>query len=184
MTSQTQIRPVVASDLNALLALDRATENAPHWPLASYAAILDAAGDRSTGQPSLSPGRRLIVAHRGGLLAGFAVGLVNPVPSHTGAPCTAELESVVVASAARRAGLGRALCRSLFDWYGSLGATDVILEVRAASSGAIALYTGLGFAQAGRRLRYYRNPDDDALVMRLPLRDLPSSPSDQAGAVA
>jgi ribosomal-protein-alanine N-acetyltransferase len=43
------------------------------------------------------------------------------------------------------------------------------LEVRAGSGGAIALYAGLGFVVAGRRVGYYREPVEDALLMRLDL---------------
>jgi ribosomal-protein-alanine N-acetyltransferase len=75
----------------------------------------------------------------------------------------------MVASSARRAGTGRALCCAVLDWCRSNRATEVVLEVRAGSAGAIALYAGLGFTQAGRRPRYYRDPDEDALILRLPL---------------
>ena len=82
----------------------------------------------------------------------------------------AELESVVVSASARRAGIGRALCRAVLDWSRSQGATELVLEVRASSSAAIALYAGLGFTLAARRPRYYRDPDDDALLMRMELQ--------------
>jgi ribosomal-protein-alanine N-acetyltransferase len=45
----------------------------------------------------------------------------------------------------------------------------VELEVRAESGGAIALYTGLGFTVTGRRPKYYQNPPDHAVLMRLDL---------------
>ena len=45
------------------------------------------------------------------------------------------------------------------------------LEVRAGSVGAIALYEGLGFVVVGRRRGYYREPVEDALLMRLELGD-------------
>jgi ribosomal-protein-alanine N-acetyltransferase len=57
----------------------------------------------------------------------------------------------------------------VLDWCRSNRATEVVLEVRAGSAGAIALYAGLGFTQASRRPRYYRDPDEDALILRLPL---------------
>jgi ribosomal-protein-alanine N-acetyltransferase len=43
------------------------------------------------------------------------------------------------------------------------------LEVRAGSGGAIALYSGLGFVVAGLRKGYYKEPDEDAVMMRLEL---------------
>ena len=74
-----------------------------------------------------------------------------------------------MAPSAQRAGIGRALCCAVLDWCRSNRATEVVLEVRAGSAGAIALYAGLGFTQAGSRPRYYRDPDEDALIMRLRL---------------
>ncbi len=143
-----QIQPAQLSDLDAIVALERATENAPHWPLSAYAAIL---------ADSASP-RCLLVAQTAGQLEGFAVGLVSP--------SSAELESVVVAASSRRAGVGRGLCNAVLDWTRSKGATEIILEVRAVSAGAIALYASLGFTETGRRPRYYRDPEDDAVLMR------------------
>ncbi len=165
------LRRAVAADLDAVLALERATENAPHWPPSAYAALLD----------STAAQRCLIVACAQGSLLGFAVGLLHPTTGHP-APHgpspqdatnrvaqlrVAELESVVVAANARRAGIARALCRSVLDWCRSHGATEAVLEVRAASAAAVALYTGLGFTLVARRPRYYRDPEDDALLLRL-----------------
>ena len=95
----------------------------------------------------------------------FAVGKVIGIGSES----SAELESVAVAASARRAGVGRALCAAVIDWCRAQGAQAIELEVRAASSGAIALYSGLGFVVEGRRPRYYREPMDDAVLMRLKL---------------
>jgi ribosomal-protein-alanine N-acetyltransferase len=159
--AQVQVRPAVAADLTAIVALERATASAPHWPQATYEAIV-------SEQNAAGP-RCLFVAEMGDALVGFAVGLMHPAAAGHRGERTAELESVVVAASARRAGIGRALCCAVLDWCRSSGATEVALEVRAASTGAVALYTGLGFTQTGRRPRYYREPDDDALTMCLRL---------------
>jgi ribosomal protein S18 acetylase RimI-like enzyme len=163
MTGQFHLRRAIAADLEAILTLERATDLAPHWPPSAYTDILD----------STLPQRCLFVVEKNGSLAGFAVGLLHPAPHNPAISDArqriAELESVVVSASARRAGIGRALCRAVFDWTRSQGATEVILEVRAASSAAVALYSGLGFTLAARRPRYYRDPNDDALLMRLQL---------------
>ncbi len=78
---------------------------------------------------------------------GFAVGKVIGV----GCGEFGELESVAVEAAARRGGVGRALCGAVVEWCRERGAAVVELEVRAGSGGAIALYEGLGFVVAGRR---------------------------------
>jgi ribosomal-protein-alanine N-acetyltransferase len=166
------LRPAIASDLEAILALERATDLAPHWPPAAYADILDST---DLGAPSIprsvrngwetATQRCLFIAENDDILAGFAVGLLHPAASNP----IAELESVVVAANARRAGIGRALCSAVLDWCRAQGATELALEVRAASAAAIALYTSLGFTTSASRPRYYRDPNDDALLMRLQL---------------
>jgi ribosomal-protein-alanine N-acetyltransferase len=165
MGSTAILREGRPSDLDAIIALDRATDSAPHWPLAAYSAIL-------SPSEAFTQRRYLIVAERPlaestsiqqPRLAGFAVALLNlSVP-----PYTAELEDVIVALDFRRAGIGRALCKASIKWASAHGASQITLEVRAASAGAIALYGGLGFLKSGIRPRYYREPDDDAILMRL-----------------
>ncbi|HUD22796.1 MAG TPA: GNAT family N-acetyltransferase [Acidobacteriaceae bacterium] len=161
---QIYLRPAVTSDLDAILALERATDLAPHWPPAAYADIL--AEPVSALPDNFTTQRCLFIAEKNGSLVGFAVSLLHPAASNR----VAELESVVVSASARRAGIGRALCRAVLDWSRSHGATEVILEVRVNSAAAVALYTTLGFTQVVRRLRYYHGPNDDALLMRLVLQ--------------
>jgi ribosomal-protein-alanine N-acetyltransferase len=104
---------------------------------------------------------------------------------HPAANGTAELESVAVSESVRRTGIGRALCSTVLDWCRTRGATEIVLEVRATSAGAIALYTALGFTETGRRPRYYLDPADDALIMRRPLEsDGPTSRPGPAGVPA
>jgi ribosomal-protein-alanine N-acetyltransferase len=171
-----QLRRASVQDLAAIVALERSIDTAPHWPLSSYAAIVeseDESQDQSQtpcGAHPATPKRCLFVAQilANGKIAGFAVGLIHPADG------VAELESVAVATSARRAGIGRALCAAVLDWSREQGAASITLEVRAASAAALALYSGLGFAPAGRRPRYYRDPEDDALILRLPLAPLES----------
>jgi ribosomal-protein-alanine N-acetyltransferase len=169
-----QLRPARPTDLVALVTLERATETAPHWSPSIYAAILVAQGER-VGPHTSAPQRCLIVADRTAeedqsSLAGFAVGLMHPAAAASRpGERLAELESVVVAADSRRVGIGRSLCSAVIDWCRSRGATAIVLEVRSRSEGAIALYAGLGFVPLGRRPRYYRDPKDDALNMRLTL---------------
>ena len=65
--------------------------------------------------------------------------------------------------------MGRALCAAVVDWCRGRGAAALELEVRAGSEGAIALYSGLGFVVGGRRVGYYRELVEDAVLMRLDL---------------
>lgn len=80
----------------------------------------------------------------------------------------AELLTVSVVPAARRAGLGRALVAAAEEGARRAGARRMFLEVGAANAAARALYAGTGYAEVGRRKGYYQRPDgsrDDALVL-------------------
>ncbi|WP_348266268.1 GNAT family N-acetyltransferase [Edaphobacter paludis] len=147
------IRAGEFGDLASVLALERATVEAPHWSEAEYAAAIGGSGDYLR--------RCLFVADVEGALIGFAVGKV--------AGNSAELESIAVDLQARRGGVGRALCGVVIDWCKRAGAAAVELEVRASSESAIRLYQGLGFVPVGRRPRYYSGPVDDSVLMRLEL---------------
>jgi len=64
----------------------------------------------------------------------------------------------------RGAGVGRLLVRKVLDECRSNNASFVSLEVRESNSSAIGLYRNMGFAEVGRRKRYYEN-GEDALMM-------------------
>jgi ribosomal-protein-alanine N-acetyltransferase len=154
------VRAAGAADVVRVLALERGIVEAPHWAEAEYAAILNADGDIER------PVRRcLFVAEMESRLMGFAVGKV--IGSAAGG--AADLESVAVDAAARRIGVGRAVCGAVVAWCRAQGARALELEVRAGSRGAIAMYAGLGFVVTGRRGAYYREPVEDAVLMRLDL---------------
>lgn len=141
-------------DVAAIIALERRVAEAPHWPEEEYRAMISA-------KPGELVRRCLFIAETAYGVLGFAVG------KRIEAVGEAELESVVVDAAARRAGVGRALCEAVIAWCRDAGATSVELEVRAGSAGAQALYRKLGFAEIGRRPAYYREPVEDAVLMRL-----------------
>jgi ribosomal-protein-alanine N-acetyltransferase len=54
-------------------------------------------------------------------------------------------------------------------WAQRQGARRMELEVRISNRAAIALYERAGFVQDGRRRGYYRDPEEDAVLMGLPL---------------
>lgn len=156
--SKTAIRLAVADDLDAIVSLARSIESLPHWAVSDYRAAL--AGK------SAQPTRCLFVAEVEGRIHGFAGGVVHSVAGE----CWAELETVGVAPAMQRRGLGRELCRAVIAWCQSQGAAHIDLEVRSQSLGPMALYRELGFAATGRRRAYYRDPADDAVLMCLDLQ--------------
>lgn len=75
------------------------------------------------------------------------------------------LDNVAVFPKARRQGAGKALVGALLTYAKTHGGSFVTLEVRPSNAAAIALYESLGFAEAGRRRHFYRDPMEDALLL-------------------
>ncbi len=71
-----------------------------------------------------------------------------------------EILQVGVLPAYRGQGLARALLLSL------PGRQPYFLEVRESNQAARGLYESLGFVEVGRRPNYYRNPVEDAILMK------------------
>lgn len=69
----------------------------------------------------------------------------------------------------RGQGLARKLMEGALALGGRLGMEYAILDVRVSNEGAIQLYRSLGFSVVARRSNYYKEPDEDALVMHLTL---------------
>ena len=77
-----------------------------------------------------------------------------------------DMMNVAVHPEHRRKGVAEALIAALSQGLKEWGNVWLTLEVRASNAPAIALYDKLGFAQVGRRHNYYRNPREDALILR------------------
>ena len=82
----------------------------------------------------------------------------------------ADMMNLAVAPEYRKKGIGRKLVNALTEHLQANGVIALLLEVRVTNEDAIRLYTKLGFIQVGRRPRYYRNPTEDALILRKELR--------------
>ena len=77
-----------------------------------------------------------------------------------------DMMNVAVHPDFRRQGIAEALVNTLVENLKKMGSRCLTLEVRASNAPAIALYGKLGFAEIGRRKNYYRNPREDALILR------------------
>ena len=78
-----------------------------------------------------------------------------------------DMMNVAVHPDFRRRGIGEALILALVEELKAKESHSLTLEVRASNVPAIALYEKLGFAETGRRKNYYRNPKEDALILRI-----------------
>ncbi|HWI31674.1 MAG TPA: ribosomal protein S18-alanine N-acetyltransferase [Microbacterium sp.] len=143
------IRPATGADLEPIMALENASFPADAWSGAMMREEL------------ASPHGHYIVLESAGRVVGYA-GLRAP----RGA-ADADIQTIAIAEAARGRGYGRALLGALLAEAVSRGVRDVFLEVRADNPVAHALYVSEGFAEVGRRPRYYQPDDVDAVVMKL-----------------
>ena len=99
-----------------------------------------------------------LVAEEDGRVAGY-------IGSQT-VPDESDMMNVAVHPDYRRRGIAEALVVALCDALREQGSVSLTLEVRASNEHAKALYQKLGFEQVGRRPNYYRNPKEDALILR------------------
>src|SRR5690606_15384613 len=76
-----------------------------------------------------------------------------------------DVQTLAVAPAHRRQGIGRAMLLALLAEAHDRGATEAFLEVRADNPGARQLYEAHGFAEVAVRPGYYPG-GVDAIVMR------------------
>lgn len=66
----------------------------------------------------------------------------------------------------RRQGIGQNLVERLIRELKAQGNHSLMLEVRVSNENARKLYEKLGFVQVGLRKNYYRNPREDACILR------------------
>jgi len=78
----------------------------------------------------------------------------------------ADMMNVAVIPTQRRSGIAQRLVEALITALQGQDVYSLTLEVRASNEPAKALYEKLGFSMIGRRPNYYRNPKEDALILR------------------
>lgn len=152
MIDSIKIRPMIAADVEAVVKIAANLKEAPQWQFDTYARALDRAG---------LPRRIALTAEHqtSGRAVGFVV--VSLVPPE------AELETIAVAGEFQRFGIARRLFGEMIRMLRETGTSRVTLEVRVANRAALTFYSSLGFAEVGRRTRYYANPVEEAVLMAL-----------------
>ena len=148
------VRRMRAADLEQVMAIAASLKDAPQWPRAAYVSALD---------KDSTPRRIALVAEEpdGSAVTGFAIASFLPPQ--------AELETIAVLAADQRRGIGRKLFSFLVDELRAASASEFLLEVRASNQKALGFYRSLGWIEAGRRPRYYADPEEDAVLMSLGL---------------
>jgi ribosomal-protein-alanine N-acetyltransferase len=148
MDAPYRIRSAVPADAAGLVAIERRAFSDP-WSEASFREAL------------VSPWTFGLVAETGRGMAGYLIG--REVAG------TGEVLNLAVAPEFRRRGVGGALLEAGLAALRRRKVEEVFLEVRESNIEAQALYVGHGFRPVGQRAAYYRNPREDALVLRLEL---------------
>lgn len=146
-----KVRLAYQSDLAQLIALSEAADSAAHWTEQQWLDIFR----------TLSPERRAWIAEEAEEGMRRSVGFLV---AQNGGP-EWELENIAVLPDFRRRGAGRELVSALLTHARSLLAERILLEVRASNESAIRFYSMNGFQQLTRRRDYYRNPEEDALIL-------------------
>jgi [ribosomal protein S18]-alanine N-acetyltransferase len=148
MTKTVVMRLAASADLARVAEIERASFSDP-WSATAFRSALEE--DRINFH----------VAVRDDVVVGYAVSwcVIDE----------AELANLAVVPSLRGQGIGAALLdRAMADARGA-GCVVMHLEVRESNSSARALYASRGFEMVGRRKRYYREPIEDALILRAAL---------------
>jgi ribosomal-protein-alanine N-acetyltransferase len=140
------VRAAIEDDLAAIHAIERESFGDP-WSLEGFRDLLD----HPRAKLEVAVGARSEVI-------GYAVAWYVADES--------EIANIAVAPHARRRGVGALLLDRILRAAAEFGAKTVFLEVRESNASARKLYEARQFAVAGRRAKYYRQPDEDALIMR------------------
>jgi [ribosomal protein S18]-alanine N-acetyltransferase len=144
------IRPMKIEDLEQVHAIDTISFSLP-WPLSSYRfELLE------------NPGSMLWVAEatsQDGLrrVAGMIVIWMIVDEAH--------IATIAVHPDFRGHGIGKLLLARALIEATHLGANQATLEVRVGNTVAQSLYQKFGFQVVGRRIKYYQDNNEDALIM-------------------
>ena len=144
------LRSASAADIAAVAEIERTSFGDP-WSARSFADLLDWRG------------AIFLVATRSEA-AGVA-GVIGYVVAIVAAD-QAEILNLAVSPAERQRGVGGELLDAGLGAVRDAHARDIFLDVRESNGPALGLYASRGFSVVGRRGGYYRNPVEDALVLR------------------
>jgi ribosomal-protein-alanine N-acetyltransferase len=155
--AEVTLRPAAADDLREISAIERLSFSDP-WSRQAFAQLLD-------GPAHFVVAERPFAGQR--VVAGYVVAWVVVEE--------AEIANIAVAPGARRLGVGARLLDDAIAALAARGARAIYLEVRRANVAAQALYASRGFREVGCRRGYYRDPVEDALILKREITQEPAS---------
>jgi ribosomal-protein-alanine N-acetyltransferase len=133
------------SHVGAIAELEKMCFNDP-WSIHSISSELN------------NPLSTWLVAVEGGVVCGY-VGSQSVLDG-------ADMMNIAVHPDYRKQGIGYNLVDKLIDLLKAKDVISLSLEVRVSNENAINLYNKMGFEIIGKRPGYYRNPREDAYIMR------------------
>jgi ribosomal-protein-alanine N-acetyltransferase len=145
------IEPALEADLPSVAELEKTAFSDP-WSLASFESIL------------AEPAAFFAVA-RDDATGGIVGYVVAWFVADEG-----EIANLAVREPTRRRGTGSSLLDGAIAEGLKRGTQNLYLEVRESNDAARRLYASRGFEEIGRRRRYYRRPEEDAIVLRRGLK--------------
>jgi ribosomal-protein-alanine N-acetyltransferase len=142
------VGPMRMADITAVLEIERLSFNSP-WPAFAFEQELTA--NRLAHYRVARLGERVVAFGGIWLMVDDAhITTFGVHPNH------------------RRRGIGRRLLLQLAEVAVELGSARMTLEVRVGNEAAQGLYRSFGFNVTGRRVAYYSDDGEDALVMTTP----------------
>ncbi|MGI9076195.1 MAG: ribosomal protein S18-alanine N-acetyltransferase [Gemmatimonadaceae bacterium] len=146
MASRQSIRPAMRGDIDQIMEIEQACFSDP-WQRSSLISLIDdsrvyfSVAETEAGQI------------QGYVTAWFVLD-------------EGEVGNLAVAPQWRGSGIGSSLLAGVISYSVYRGITRLFLEVRQANLAARRLYASHGFLEIGRRRDYYRQPVEDAIVLR------------------
>lgn len=141
------IRKMTIDDIPAVVELDKMSFSLP-WPERSFRFEL-----------SDNPASRCWVAEVEGRIVGMIVVWLLIGEAH--------VATLATHPNFRRQGIAKRLLSHALQYLTDEGAQSSFLEVRASNSAAQEMYHKFGYRESGRRRRYYKDNDEDAILMKL-----------------
>ena len=141
------IRKMTADDIPAVVELDKMSFSLP-WPERSFRFEL-----------TDNPASRCWVAEVDGRVVGMIVVWLLVEEAH--------VATLATHPDLRRQGIAKKLLSHALRYLIDEGAQTSFLEVRASNIAAQEMYRRFGYEESGRRRRYYKDNDEDAILMNL-----------------
>lgn len=141
------IRRMTLEDVPTVLELDKLSFSLP-WPERSFRFEL-----------TDNPASRSWVVELDGKIVGMIVAWMLVDEAH--------IATIATHPGHRRQGIARKLLTHALRYMSNEGAVSSFLEVRESNLAAREMYRGFGYDEVGRRKQYYKDNNEDAILMTL-----------------